>query len=370
MGKPTVTLAELRRMVCMEFRMEFYKLFNGSSALTGGTSAIPVDTKLVQSTDYWNSAWFLGTSGCNVGAVRRLFDFSSGSMVLDRALSYTPQVGDTYELLGVFSPNEIHQAINRAIQDGYPAFFDTVYLKEVVICKDKITYDLTSLSKRPWLIYQAYLEPNINSRQGIATGATSLTLVDSSANFSDVTSSWKISIYDGKGAGQLRSISSVSGTTLNISSAWTTTPDTTSYYCIWNPLEEMTDWYRLSYLRSDAKEYPSEMYLDRRFMSNYGLRIGLLCSVMADTLVNETDTTVVPKEYIVYQAAAYMAEAAIGDNRSDRQRFTTMEALFSQRAQTYRQLKQFRHPPTIRWAEDPNNNSGYLSTENPLGWSE
>jgi hypothetical protein len=68
---------------------------------------------------------------------------------------------------------------------------------------------------------------------GTATGGTSSTIVDSVKSWS--TDRWKnMSIYitSGTGAGQSRSVVSNTGTTLTISPAWNTNPDTTSTYKI------------------------------------------------------------------------------------------------------------------------------------------
>jgi hypothetical protein len=67
---------------------------------------------------------------------------------------------------------------------------------------------------------------------GTATSATSTTLVNSSKTWT--TNQWtnyQVRIVSGTGAGQIRTISSNTGTTLTVP-AWTTTPDATSAYSI------------------------------------------------------------------------------------------------------------------------------------------
>lgn len=66
--------------------------------------------------------------------------------------------------------------------------------------------------------------------RGTATAATSTTLTDSGASFSNLTGA-PVGIVSGTGKGQIRRITSHTGTQLTVP-AWTTTPDTTSVYLI------------------------------------------------------------------------------------------------------------------------------------------
>lgn len=71
------------------------------------------------------------------------------------------------------------------------------------------------------------------SDDGTATAGAATTLTDAGKSWT--TNFWagaKLFIYAGTGAGQIRDITSNTGTVLTISSAWTTNPDATSFYCI------------------------------------------------------------------------------------------------------------------------------------------
>ena len=66
---------------------------------------------------------------------------------------------------------------------------------------------------------------------GTTTSATSTTLVNSSKNWTvNQWSNYQVTIISGTGAGQTRTISSNTSTTLTVSAAWTVTPDSTSVY--------------------------------------------------------------------------------------------------------------------------------------------
>lgn len=68
---------------------------------------------------------------------------------------------------------------------------------------------------------------------GVATAGASTTLTNSAKSWT--TNQWtnyQVKILSGTGIGQIRTISSNTGTVLTVSSAWTTNPDTTSVYVI------------------------------------------------------------------------------------------------------------------------------------------
>jgi len=74
---------------------------------------------------------------------------------------------------------------------------------------------------------------------GTASSGGANTLADSTKAWT--TNTWKgrpVTIVAGTGRGQTRLISSNTGNTLTLSSAWTTTPDTTSKYSLGDPAEE------------------------------------------------------------------------------------------------------------------------------------
>lgn len=68
---------------------------------------------------------------------------------------------------------------------------------------------------------------------GTATAGGATTLTDSSKSWTvDLYATGVVYIYEGTGAGQIRTISSNTATELTVSSAWTTNPDATSIYAI------------------------------------------------------------------------------------------------------------------------------------------
>ena len=68
------------------------------------------------------NAYFLGTSGTNLNAERRITDFipEEGQIELAYALAAATALDDTYEIHRMFTPSEKHEALNRARLKCFP----------------------------------------------------------------------------------------------------------------------------------------------------------------------------------------------------------------------------------------------------------
>ncbi len=376
MTKPTVMRQELRQSICRELQERFFRKFpSGSITTSAGTTTTAIDTKLASTpndTDFWVGDWYYAASGSsgNIGATREIVSWNSTghTLTLEYALPAIIASSDGYEIHSIWTPEEVHRAIDRAIDAGSKAFFDTVTDETLIICEDKLAYDLTGLTIVPWIVTKVLIEQNSSARTGNVTSAAAGTLLDTDVDFSDLDSDWKVSIYSGTGAGQLRDVSTITGTTqINVTPNWTTTPDSTSSYTTWNPTEEKSPWYRIMAARFDSKEFPNKLYLSQDYSMMRGLRMRLEYATRPSALSADSDTTVVPKEYIINKACAYLYGTRIGDNRSDRQKNTAMEAYYTQKAELYLRENAFRMGDKTVWQEQDTFNYNTPS-DNPLNW--
>jgi hypothetical protein len=215
----------------------------------------------------------------------------------------------------------------------------------------------------------------IENADRISTGkvisAAAGTLVDTSANFTGVTSSYLVSIYSGKGAGQLRTVGSITGTTqLNVTSNWTTTPDSTSKYLLWDPTSQTSDWSRLQNVRFNAKENPTKLYLPENFSSNYGQRLRLEYVSKPVTLDAETSVTAIPREFIIHRALHFLHGQKINDNRVDRQRYEVLAQRYFEQSEMYRQSHAFNMPEITIWTPKIGVGGDPRMDGNPMGWRQ
>jgi hypothetical protein len=371
MTRPTTTRAALRQAIGTELAMPFYIRFgtqlNCDTSANTTTTAI-ADAHLVQANDFWNGNWCWDATQLTA---RYISDYAltNGVLTLESALPLTAATGsgDAYEITSVFSPAEIHSAINRAIADGFPSFFDEITDETIVVQEDKLSYDLTGLTTRPWIIYKIFVEMNSEVIRGTATAGGATSITDSTQDFSDLTTAYKVSIYAGTGTGQCKAVvSGTAGGVINVA-AFSPSPDTTSKYAVWNPVDEDRPWYQLIGVKFDQVQYPGTMYLQGAYTEVLGMRLRIQCCAVPSELATEIATTCVPKEFIISKAVSMLARAAVNRNRADRQRYEDVEDRYLRAAEYYRQSNAFRVPSATLWQEG----SGMPSlTDNPMGWQD
>lgn len=373
MARPTSTRAELRRAIGRELKMPFFRRF--TSARTGATSSGGVhliDSALVQVNDFWNGAWLYCVGGPMAGETRLITDFVSSTNTA--TLEYTLGCdfiasSDEYEIHSLYSPLEIHDAINRAIKDGFPYFYETTADQTLVLQEDKLSYDISGLTTKPWIITRVFVETSGSRLTGTATAGAAGSITDSKSNFTGVAAGWLVSIYSGTGAGQLRTVGSLTGTTvINVTVNWTTTPDTTSKFCVWNPSEEITLWQRLSSVRLDASEYPSTMFLNALYSAAYGMRIRIEFMAEPAELTTDASTTVVPAEFIINRALAVLFAQGQRDSRADLQRYRLLAEDRMQKSEQYMRTRAFPKESVTRWMNAERGGIATKLQDNPLDW--
>ena len=319
MTELTTTLAELRRAIARELEMPFFKRYkNGYLEADSGDTTELIDSVLTQKDKFWNGAWVYRVASQEASLITN-FTASDNKLVLEVPITAFV-ADDEYEIHNLWNAYDIHEAINAAIRDSRRVFFETVTDETIIIEEDKLAYSLSSLTKAPHMIQKVWLEQPTSVKRGVVVSATGTTAtLESAGILSDVTSSWMISIYAGTGSGQLRSISSVSGAEATVA-AWTTTPDDTSKYALWNPTQQINDWMPWDALRYDStKEFPDVLYFSRRPVDFQGLRIRLEYLALPAELSAEDDTTVIPISYILPAAISRLHSRKVKDNKVDRE---------------------------------------------------
>jgi hypothetical protein len=192
------------------------------------------------------------------------------------------------------------------------------------------------------------------------------------ASTSTVTN-WKASIYQGTGKGQLFTVSAADTTTqlLTVTSTATsyTNPDTTSKIAVWNTDQEDNNWYRMQAVRFDRWDYPSNFYIKGEPKSSHGMRFRVIYVPVKDELTADTDTTVVPRYFILHKALAILHDSLSEDNRVDSRRHMELAENHDQLARDYAQRHPRKYPPYTLWGEeDAYPGMAYGDDVNPLDW--
>ncbi len=369
MADITRTLQELRRGICSELRMPFFRRYvNGYSTIkTGSSASLIKDTALTQADKFWNKMWFYHVPTQSISLIRA-FQAQTDSFNLELPLESDPTVLDQYEIHSIWNAQDIKIAINRAIGAANRTFPDSVSDKNTFVIKENnLTYSLSDLTKKPWLVNRIWIESVPSVKRGTLVSASgSSATVENSDILSDVEAGWLISIYSGTGIGQVRTISGISGSQVNISVNWATTPTSTSKYAIWNPEYQLQDWYETPDFHTDSKEFPDTLYLHGRYPASYGLRIRIEYLALDSDLSTETDTTIIPKEYITAKAISILYGQHMNNVKADKDTAYALFKRYSDEADAYI-ARNAPHMPDSIWRR-PSEGEGLYLQENPLNW--
>jgi hypothetical protein len=329
--------------------MRFFRYFDTQSVLTTGHATTPADTLLTQPNDFWNGSWLYVVDEAAAGTVRRISDFANtgGVMTVDAAIA-SFDTGDAYQIFDRISPHQIHNFINEAIRDGFPAFHETVMNEELIIRKDVRGYSLSGLTQTPWMIHKVWVEnPTIINRGFATAGGAATITVPSGIDLTDVAANptnYRISIFDGTSAGDLRIPSSVSGQQITVSVAWTATPTTSSEFALWDASDETYDWTLIRETKIDNPESPGILYFARRMADREGLRLRIQMSARPGELSADADTTVVPMEFIVLRVLHKVYNTLMNSSRSDRKTNRELASEYLQLSLEYLQDHRFAIP--------------------------
>ena len=355
------TRATIRREIARRLNMDFALRVGESATATGGTTTTLIDTAMLdQADDYWNGDWLYvvndADASTNDGKIRLITDFTQSSSTLTflEALGASSASSDTYEIHSGWNAAQIHSAVNAAIEDGFPEFFDMNIDESIVLTRDTLEYTLPT-STAPYFMNRMWIEQPEEKTKGTASGGSSTTLVDSSQSWTnDEWNSMTVAIYHGTGKGQHAVITDGNSTTLTVA-AWlgtgTTSPDSTSKYVIKDTTRELRDHYRITAARFDKVYYPTKLYLTSRYtrFEGYGLRLQYVSKPSA--LTAESSSTDMPQEFIVRKALALLYAQRIADTRVDSDRFRYLQQYYDTLAEAYRQQNKWRMPSATMWTE-------------------
>ncbi len=378
MGNPTVTRAEMRQQIGLDIQMPFYQRFPTGRALTVAATDLSelTDDALTQSHHYWKGQWYLQTSGADNGEFRRIVDFwqDQDKFILEHDLGNLPSENTTYEITSIWSPAEIHKAINQAVDAAFPAFFEVVTEEPIVYTEDTNEFSLRPL-KNCYRILKVWTEVPTKGAMGTAQSATSTSLTAASgADLSDVEanpSEYKLSVYAGTGEGQVRDVASATDSTdvIDISGTWKTDPDNTSKYRYWNIKEQLRTWLPLNAIRFDQMKWPSTMYLNERYANKFGLRFRFQYIRKPLAMTKDKHTCVVPADYISYKARSILFRKRSGDPRTLASYRGTADDM-ERDSINYIREKHWKMPDSMIWQDSDERRLGSGEFLDPLAWHD
>ena len=334
------------------------------------------DDRLVQARQYWKNMWLYNVSN---DEYRRVSDFrhEQNRLVPEFDFTTTPSTTDIFEILSIFTPDEIHDAIDDAIREGFPTFFDVVTDESMIYEQDKISYDLVNVVggrgvlTNPLRIKKLWIEQATTGTIHLATSGAAGTITDANATFTAVDTSWRVSIFKGTGSGQTQLVASGDDAGILTPIAnWTVTPDSSSRFRVWDASLEVVEWRDLAAVKFDAKDYPTNMYMAARMPSWYGMRFRIQYIGEPQVFTNDSaPTTVVPTKYIKHYAMSVLFDKRARSHPSEQTKFGDLADREMVKADKYKIEHGFDLPDQTWWTED-DPSIGFGSTSDifdPLG---
>lgn len=354
MAAPTVSRVTLRRELARRLSMPFALRVGDYSVFTGTPTATQLydGVKLVQKSNTWNYQSIYIVDGDEAGSVRRIADFvkEEAALLIEEPLAGAPDAGDAYEIHARWDANQLHRAINHAIDQAFYGFYGVTADETIPVQRDTLQYSLPSdmfRVTRLWIGQQSVLA------RGTATAGGATTLTDSNAAFptdGNGLAGQKVSIIWGTGKGQIRTLDSNTANQLTVTAAWTTNPATDSLYVVWEQVRQPYDWLDFTAVRFDRPDYPTTLYLPDRLAAWEGLPLRIEYVYKPPALTSDADTTPVPEGYLLPKAQAYLhgLRAGVGAY-ADQERHSGEQVKYETIAENYKINEGWRMPQSSIW---------------------
>ena len=381
MAEPTVDRVTLRREIARDLGMPFFRIFpsgitiqdSATSGLANASDSTKIkDSRFQQKADYWKNTWVYNVT---TGEQRRTVDFIQDQKALMPEYNWTttPTTAHTIEIFSIHTAEEVHNAINDAIRDGFPVFFDIVTYENIIIEDEKLEYTFSNNSDgrgfltNPYRIKSVWMEQITSGGTHSVTSAASTVLANTAETFSGVDTTWSIGVYKGTGAGQYIVPTSGSSAGIITVPAMTVVPDTTSEFRLWKRTEELYSWYPITDIEFDAKDYPGLMRLLHSRPADVGLRMRIQYVQEPQPLATDTASTAVPRQYIRHRALAKLMRQRARTHPAERSKYAELATDEERQADKFKIEHGFDLPDQTIWQEK---NWGTLQVPefNPLDW--
>lgn len=257
----TTNLTELRRELSRVMREPFFRRIGDHRPIAYAAANALADTALgrFDPSEGWPYAFaYVPATGDQREITNFLSDGTVGYAYVSPNWSVTPGVGYDYEIHSIWSAQEKTDALNHAVHDCWPAFYDVLTDETTVIQKWKKEYDLLNLSDHTRHIMGVFIEPmwKVDQYRGASPVNVQSPDVGSSGTFGGVTYlvlydpfvystslMYEIRIVSGTGAGQTANVVFDSNSTsvhVVLDRLLSTPPDNTSVVNIYQILRTRT----------------------------------------------------------------------------------------------------------------------------------
>lgn len=158
----TTNLTELRRELSRVMREPFFRRIADHRPVAYAAANALADTALgrFDASEGWPYAFaYIPATGDQREITNFLSDGTVGYAYVSPNWSVNPGVGYDYEIHSIWSAQEKTDALNHAVHDCWPAFYEVLSDESIVIQKWKKEYDLLHLANHTRHIMGVFIEP-------------------------------------------------------------------------------------------------------------------------------------------------------------------------------------------------------------------
>ena len=351
-----------------------------TSGLNNPTDSTKVlDSRFTQRRNYWNNTWLYDVTS---GEQRRVVDFIRDQKALIPEFDFDspPSTATTIEIMSIHTPAEVHTAIDDAIAEGFPVFFDIVTDETIIVEEDKRDYELSvnnadgrGILSNPYRIKSIYIERTASGGVFIIdTASTTTSIVNAAAGFSaaGVDSGWSVAVFSGTGSGQYILPTGAANANAIPVAAPTVPLDTSSQLRFWNRAKEVHSWDVVTAIEFDAKDYPNRMRLLWNANEHRGMRFRI--QYVGEPQAHLTDTgagTTVPKRFIKSRALATLLRQRARRLPGEADKYSLLAQQEQADSDRFKLEHSFDMPDQTTWTEEHygSGQGDYDNRFDPLG---
>jgi hypothetical protein len=388
--RPTTSRQTLRRRIARLLKEPFFEYVpDGYIAPTdnGGTGYAVIGTgydDLFPEDGMWKRNFLLVIHADGTTEERRITSYTAanGRIEVQPALSTATLTTDTLEIHSRTSATRKHEAINWALENAYPHFWQEEYWR---LCIPEGYGRLTSAEHLPtdWKkVNSIWLEPALQqSGPYTATSVTTTTLTDSTQNWAvNQWAGYEAALVRGEGVGQIGTILSNTATTLTLTAAISALVGThLPRFYLKRPetlgtsltLEASQAWIQVADAMVDHDPF-THLYIGEWVQACEGRTLILSGLKPPSPLTTESGTTPLPADYVMYQAASILDIGQAHQAGADHEGTRFAGRWYAQEAERLRRQKAWQ-PPVGTKFRPPTSRFGGVGISvrdgNPFDWS-
>jgi hypothetical protein len=307
------TRAALRRELGVRTGQLYFKRFGGSAgtASANGTTTTLIDTvRLKEADDFWNQDWIYFPAS---DEVREISDFDNATSKATWLAPATSTVATTaYEIWSQFSPNEVHSALDYALNNAWPYFFEVGNDETTCLIGDAgmtATIPTTNTVRRLCEVYLKVYDGFASTVTTVGGAATQLTDASPPRDFAATDVGKVVCIYedDDNNAGEVRSVTAYVSASELTTAAFSAAPAEDAKYRLLDPNDMNPGQLKLSNWTVDKLDNPTKVWFGS-FPSGYeGYPLYYVYEYECAPMTAETSTNgSCPLEYVYNMGLAYL----------------------------------------------------------------